>query len=137
MDIITLKEMTKALEHKMKLNKEKAQKLAEFIMDAFGYENRIIDNVLKPDERQIFYMLEGEGFLTTEREQTRLYDGREWLTHYWELKKKTIRHYAQHQTTLRKTKIIRSSLKKEPQSIYNSITDDMWLMRKIINRKAI
>jgi len=137
MKIITLNEMTKALENKVGLNKEKAQKIAEFIMDAFGYETRIIDNILKPDERQIFYMLEAEGLMTTEREQNRLYDGREWLTHYWELRKNAILHYAYHKPVEKPAEIIEPVVKKEPQSVYSSVTEDMWTMRKIIDRKII
>lgn len=137
MKIITLKEMTKALEHKLGLNKQKARKIAEFIMDAFGYETRIIDNILKPDERQIFYMLEAEGLMTTEREQNRLYDGRDWLTHYWKLQKNTILHYAHYPQEDTPQKIIEPTIKKEPQAVYKSITEDMWMARKIIDRKII
>jgi hypothetical protein len=137
MRIITLKIMTKALENKLGLNKQKALKIAEFIMDAFGYETRIIDNILKPDERQIFYMLEAEGFMTTERDQNRLFDGREWLTHYWELRTNTIFHHANHKPSALPHIFIESSIKKEPQSIYNSITEEMWLMRKIVDHKII
>ena len=39
-------------------------------------------------------MLEAEGLLSTGREEVKLYDGREWLTHYWQLKKKYIVEYA-------------------------------------------
>jgi hypothetical protein len=137
MNIITLKEMTNALENKLGLNKQKAQKIAEFIMDSFGYETRIIDNILKPDERQIFYMLEAEGLMTTEREQNRLYDGREWLTHYWELRKTAILYHAHHKPIEQPTKIVQPSIKKEPQSVYSSVTEDMWTMRKIIDHKII
>ena len=77
--------MTNAIKNRLDISDIKAKKIATFIMDAFGFENRIIDNILKPDERQLFYMLEAEGFLTTGRERSRLHDGREWMTHYWQL----------------------------------------------------
>jgi hypothetical protein len=137
MNIITLKDMTEALEHKLGLNKQKAKKIAEFIMDVFGYETRIVDNILKTDERQIFYMLEAEGFMTTERETNRLCDGREWMTHYWELRNTAILYHTHHQPAKRTKRKIVPVIKKEPQSIYSSVTEDMWTMRKITNQKAI
>ena len=33
-------------------------------MDIFGFNDRIIDNVLEPEDRQLFYILEEEGLLT-------------------------------------------------------------------------
>ncbi len=129
--------MTEALERKLGLDKQKAQKIAEFILDVFGYETRIIDNILKPDERQIFYLLEAEGFMTTERETNRLYDGREWLTHYWELRNNAILKYTNHKTTRVIKKMIKPVIKKESGSIYGSVTEDMWMMHKISDRKVI
>ncbi|MBS3748959.1 MAG: hypothetical protein KGY67_04585 [Candidatus Thermoplasmatota archaeon] len=132
MDMITIKIMKQAIEHKIGLRTARAKKIATFIMDMFGYELRIIDNVLTSDERQIFYMLEQEGILSTCREQTRLYDGRAWMTHYWELNT---------------TDILRYSIKSKPQSIkktlqekvsaqtniYNTLSEEKWLTRKILN----
>ena len=60
--------------------------LAEHILNFFGYSDRIIDNVLLPEDRDTFYMLEDAGLMETEREETTLYDGREWRIHYWLLK---------------------------------------------------
>ena len=60
--------------------------LAEHILNFFGYSDRIIDNVLHPEDRDTFYMLEDAGLMETEREETTLYDGREWRIHYWLLK---------------------------------------------------
>ena len=57
MDIITIKEMTKAIQNKIGMATEEAKKIAQLILDSFGYESRIIDNMLNPEERQIFYML--------------------------------------------------------------------------------
>jgi len=62
---------------------EAAHPLAKHVVGFFGYGNRIIDNVLEPEDRDPFYMLEDAGLMTTEREETTLYDGREWRIHYW------------------------------------------------------
>jgi hypothetical protein len=45
---------------------------------------------LEPEDRDAFYQLEDTGILTTEREETTLYDGREWRIHYWLFRKERI-----------------------------------------------
>ncbi len=132
MDMITLKIMKDAIEHKIGLRKQRAKQIATFIMDMFGYEARIIDNVLTSDERQIFYMLEREGILSTCREQTRLYDGRAWMTHYWQLNTHDIIHYS----TRIAPKKIKKTLQEKVSSqtnIYNTLSEEKWLTRKILN----
>lgn len=69
---------------------EEARSMAQHVMNFFGYSERIIDNVLEPEDRDAFYMLEDAGILTTEREETTLYDGREWRIHYWIFRKDRI-----------------------------------------------
>lgn len=69
--------------NEVKLEHEDAFDLALHVLNFFGYSNRIIDNVLEPEDRNAFYMLEDSGVLSTEREEITLYDGREWRIHYW------------------------------------------------------
>ena len=69
---------------------EQAKEMAQHILNFFGYSERIIDNILEPEDRDAFYMLEDTGILTTEREETTLYDGREWRIHYWLFRKERI-----------------------------------------------
>src|ERR1041385_4151631 len=76
-----------AVSNRIGIEEEDAVRDANFVMDIFGFDDRVIDNVLEPEDRQLFYILEEEGMLTTEREETTLYDGREWRTHYWLFKK--------------------------------------------------
>jgi hypothetical protein len=64
--------------------------MAYHVLNFFGFGDRIVDNILEPEDRDLFYMLEDFGLLVTEREETTLYDGREWRIHYWLLKKNTI-----------------------------------------------
>jgi hypothetical protein len=52
----------------------------------FGFSNRIIDNALEPNDRNLFYQLQDYDLLTTESEETTLWDGREWRIHYWKFK---------------------------------------------------
>ena len=70
MRIITLDDMSRAIANRMGINGEKAKRVAGFVMDLFGYDDRIIDNILEPEDRQLFYILEAEGMLTTGREET-------------------------------------------------------------------
>ena len=126
--------MTNAIKNRLDISEIKAKKIATFIMDAFGYESRIIDNILKPDERQLFYILEAEGFLTTGRERSRLHDGREWMTHYWQLQHTQIHQYANHKKKI----ILRQTVntkrgQRSTQTIYNSLSEDLWLSRKILD----
>ena len=94
MSIITLDDLSKAIANRVGIDIDEARRDAGFVMDIFGFDDRVIDNVLDPEDRQLFYILEEEGMLTTEREETTLYDGREWRTHYWKLKKDIILHYS-------------------------------------------
>lgn len=69
---------------------EDARSIAAHVLNFFGFNERIIDNVLEPDDRDTFYMLEDTGILETERDETTLYDGREWRIHYWMFRKDRI-----------------------------------------------
>jgi len=123
------------VKNKLNISDEKAQKIAVFVMDAFGYESRIIDNILRPDERQLFYMLEAEGFLVTGRERTRLHDGREWMTHYWELRQNQIHLYAKNTVRMKIKDTIKSrTVHISKPTIYSSLSEDLWLSRKILNQ---
>ena len=73
-----------------RLEKDVAEEMAQHVLNFFGFGERIIDNMLRTEDRDIFYMLEDLGILKTEREETTLYDGREWRINYWSLKKNYI-----------------------------------------------
>jgi hypothetical protein len=134
-DIITLEIMSKAISNRIGIRKEKSKRIAEFILDLFGYDNRIIDNVLQPEDRQLLYMLEAEGILSTGREEVKLYDGREWLTHYWQLKKKYIVEYAFNGNKNLSTNNLKHKNKRK--NIYSTLSDDVWNMRKILKKTHI
>ncbi len=91
--IISLNRLTAAIVNSYKehnMTEEDAQNMAYHVLNFFGFGDRIVDNILEPEDRDLFYMLEDFGLLVTEREETTLYDGREWRIHYWLLKKHTI-----------------------------------------------
>lgn len=85
---MTLGDLTKAIQQAVDLDMEDevAQGMAEHALGFFGFYNRIIDNALEPTDRNLFYMFQDVNLLTTESEETTLWDGREWRIHYWKFK---------------------------------------------------
>jgi len=119
---LTVEHLTKAIKNsidKSGMPEEEARAMAQHVMNFFGYSERIIDNVLEPEDRDAFYMLEDAGILMTEREETTLYDGREWRIHYWMFRKERIDELI--------------SGKKGPSadlagdgSVYDEVPEDIW-----------
>ena len=98
-------------------------------MDIFGFHDRIIDNILEHEDRQLFYLLESEGILNTSREEIILHDGRIWRIHYWVLKKKNIIDFSQNNIENEKNEIIEH--KEIPQeNIYTYLPKKIWTARK-------
>jgi hypothetical protein len=133
MNIITLDDLSKAIANRVGIGIDEARRDAGFVMDIFGFQDRVIDNVLDPEDRQLFYILEEEGMLTTEREETTLYDGREWRTHYWVIKKDIILKFSKAEN--KRTGSILSDKQTiddiSDEAVYDAIDDQMWVTRKI------
>ncbi len=123
--IITLEDLAMAIAARVDIDMESAIKDANFVMDLFGFEDRIIDNILEPEDRQLFYILEEEGMLLTEREETTIYDGRSWRTHYWVLNKETILKYKEEG----KRKEERKKEIEDATEVYKEIPDELWFSR--------
>jgi hypothetical protein len=123
LEIITVEDLSQAIQDRIGLVTDEAERDAEFVMDIFGFNDRIIDNVLEPEDRQLFYILEEEGLLTTEREETTLYDGREWRTHYWLFRKDKILASAD---AMRQ----KQTSKDQEFGIYSEMPEDVWAARK-------
>ena len=85
---LTLAQLTSASRSKVDSDMEVvvAESIAEHALGFFGFSNRIIDNALEPTDRNLFYQLQDYDLLTTESEETTLWDGREWRIHYWKFK---------------------------------------------------
>jgi hypothetical protein len=85
---LTLAQLTQAIKSKVDIDMETtvAESIAEHALGFFGFSNRIIDNALEPTDRNLFYQLQDYDLLTTESEETVLWDGREWRIHYWRFK---------------------------------------------------
>jgi len=112
------------------MTREEAEPVADHILGFFGYQNRIIDNMLDPSDRNLFYQLQDLGILDTESEETKLIDGRQWRIHYWKF------------NDFRIDKILNDEYFKEEikeTNIYDDIfktvntvdDDEVWLPKKI------
>ncbi len=120
--VLTISTLTSAIQNSLeshKIHKDDAERMAEHILNFFGYSDRIIDNVLQPEDRDVFYMMEDTGILTTEREETTLYDGREWRINYWILKLDRIEE-------LLGKKISRKSEEEPEDTVYMDLPDEAW-----------
>ena len=95
--------------------------MAEHALGFFGYYNRIIDNALEPTDRNLFYMFQDYDLLTTESEETTLWDGREWRIHYWKFKPDLKEKVAQYLNSRR------VELEIDPfADIYGDLGDHAW-----------
>lgn len=120
---LTVEDLTRAIRNSIDragMRVEEARAMAQHVLNFFGYSERIIDNVLEPEDRDAFYMLEDSGILTTEREETTLYDGREWRIHYWMFRKDRI---------LELSRAAEPEDDEEPSSVYDEVPDDLWTAR--------
>jgi hypothetical protein len=102
------------------MSQEEAFEAAEHLINFFGYNDRVIDNMLEPEDRDAFYTMEDIGVLQTEREETTLFDGREWRIHYWILNVGKIIQLSKIKETTRKVE------KDESFQIYDEIPDEYW-----------
>ena len=93
--------------------------LAEYLMSFFGFEEHIIDNQLTAEARDVFYMLEEEGILTTQQEEVHLETGQLWRLHYWVLKTDQIQRLASQGNDL-------GCKKTAEETTYDEISDDCW-----------
>jgi len=132
------------------MRSEDARSIAAHVLNFFGFNERIIDNVLEPDDRDTFYMLEDTGILETERDETTLYDGREWRIHYWMFRKDRIFELAREesaamaaageQEVIYSPNAQRSGAYRLPHgetgtglaahAVYHELGDEIWLERR-------
>ena len=121
MEVLTTETLAAAINYSPEyshMGEDESNYLSEHILNFFGYSDRIIDNVLHPEDRDTFYMLEDAGLMETEREETTLYDGREWRIHYWLLKISEIQG--------RMESGPKYAPEDEEPSVYDEIPEDIW-----------
>ncbi len=119
-DTLTVDGLSKVIKNitdKYGTETESIRGTAQHVLNFFGYSDRIIDNVLEPEDRDAFYMLEDSGILTTEREEATIYDGRVWRIHYWLFRKDFIRELLSEKE---------ETEQEEEITIYDEISEDVW-----------
>jgi len=124
---LTLAQLTQAIKSKVDLDMETtvAESIAEHALGFFGFSNRIIDNALEPTDRNLFYQLQDYDLLTTESEETTLWDGREWRIHYWKFKSNADKIVAEAEAERK-----RRALEEDPYAeIYDGMPADLWRER--------
>ncbi len=91
--------------------------LAEYVLSFFGYESEVIDNRLDVDDRDVFYMLEEEGLLSTRQEEVFIRKGKLWRIHYWILRTQRIKELARGETP----EVVEAAF-----GFYDKVPDEVW-----------
>lgn len=126
-DILTVSTLAKAIKAAIghdNIPDEHAEKMAEHMLNFFGFHDKIIDNMLEPQDRDVFYTLEDYGLMSTEREETTLWDGREWRINYWRFRKDKIFKLANETPKMEKKKS-----RNEYEELYSSIPEEVWMCK--------
>jgi hypothetical protein len=116
--IVTQTEVRAALKRTVGdgMSEEQLDALAEYVLSFFGYETEVIDNRLDVDDRDVFYMLEEAGLVTTRQEEVFIKKGKLWRIHYWVLRTSRIKEIAHHGMT----KAVRE------QFVYDEVPEEVW-----------
>jgi hypothetical protein len=122
MTVVTMQQVELALKRtlgKKGMSDDDIKRMAEYVMSFFGYTDEVIDNRLTPEDRDVFYMLEEEGLLTTTQEEVLLKKGKLWRIHFWILKKDQI---------IRLASAVDEGVKAEEdkEDVYDQLSDEEW-----------
>lgn len=119
MTVITFQELRDALKAILGpkgMGSEEASEVAEYLLGFFGYGTEVIDNVLQPEDRDVFYMLEEEGLLSTRQEEVLVTRGKLWRIHYWVLRVDRMRRVLE----------TSKSVGVDYQALYDNIAEEVW-----------
>ncbi|OGS42440.1 MAG: hypothetical protein A3K67_02005 [Euryarchaeota archaeon RBG_16_62_10] len=128
MTVVTMQQVESALKKtvgKKGMSDEEIKNLADYLMSFFGYTDEVIDNRLTAEDRDVFYMLEEEGLLTSTQEEVLLKKGKLWRIHYWILKKDQI-------IRLAKSDEEGVEARDEAADVYGQLSDEEWARHKIV-----
>ncbi len=133
MPLISLPTLTKTLQKRLNCSEIEARGYAEIVMDIFGYDDCILDNILDHADRRLFYRLEAQGILSTRRDEAILSDGTNWRIRYWVFQKNIL-----YPTESRKKVKLARTKNKQPakatpydsNTVYSSLPETAWTTRK-------
>lgn len=126
MTVVTMQQVELALKKtvgRKGMSEQEIKNLADYLMSFFGYTDEVIDNRLTSEDRDVFYMLEEEGILTSTQEEVLLKKGKLWRIHYWILKKDQI-------IRLAKSEEEGEEVKDEAAQVYDQVSDEEWARHK-------
>jgi hypothetical protein len=129
--LITLQLVKKAFEESLHLNQLCAKRYAVKFLDLFGFDDRIIDNILDQPDRQLFYILESRGIVETNREEIMLYNGKKWRIRYWSIKKEKIFQLAEKYISKSKRQHLHTASMSN-ETIYYELSQEVWTSRKTV-----
>ncbi len=125
MVVVTVEELTEAIRNTLvahgKIPGDRAEAVATQVLNYFGPEEMVLDNVLSNEDRDTFYALEEEGLLTSEEEDALVAKGKTWRIHYWLLRKTSIGSAAHPPPP---------PSRDEAGELYQKITADQWSHRE-------
>lgn len=105
--------LAKAIERAMGLRQEEAFRIAQRVLNYFGFESFIIDNALDQEDRKLFYQLQDAKLLRNSWETVLLPSGKSWRIFYWEINSEEV------DRLLERRKAVGAS-------VYKSLPEDMW-----------
>ena len=121
-DIVTVEDLAVAISNSIDLysiDMTDAENMAEHVLNLFGYEDMIVDNLLTSRDRDLFYMLEDSDLLSTERHEVLIAKGKVWRIHYWVLRKERIRNL--------KNGKLKTPSREDPPTVYDTIPNEIWV----------
>ncbi|KYK25517.1 MAG: hypothetical protein AYK23_03560 [Candidatus Proteinoplasmatales archaeon SG8-5] len=73
-------------------SEDEIKEMADLVISLYGFDYAVVDNRLKPKERDVFYKLEEAGLVYTKQEEVTIKKGKVWRLHYWFLNRPKILH---------------------------------------------
>lgn len=120
MPVVTMSEIRAALRAtvgRRGMSEEDINALADYLISFFGFDTEVIDNRLDVDDRDVFYMLEEAGLLTTRQEEVHIKKGKLWRIHYWVLRTNRIKDLAARASQRRDEAVF---------GVYDGLPEEAW-----------
>lgn len=103
---------------KQQMDKAAIEDLTYYLLNFFGFDGAVLDNILTPSDRDVFYTLEEMGILSTEQDEVVIKRGKLWRIHYWVMRTDNIKRLAGAQTD--------DDEEDNMYKLYDNLSDEMW-----------
>lgn len=118
--MLSVEELGTCIERRCSVEAEDALAAAEHVLNFFGYNTRIIDNILERSDRDLFYALQNADILQSYNEEYTTYQGKTYRIFFWGLKEEKIRTLSRERC---KSEPIRES---EEFKVYEDLPPQVW-----------